>query len=230
MRCVYAARRMSPPQQTVRKRCGAKNRNSDKPCKMAAGWGTDHPGFGQCRYHAGSTPNGVMSAVKEELTERVVMGVQVDITPQEALLVCVRIAAGEVAYATMKVQELAEEEAVGPVVDRKVRTVRIEQDGEEIELPLEEITYKGASPHIWIQVRGQALDRLARYSKMAIDAGVAERSVALAEETGKAVQEALTKLTHLLDLTPSQRKRVPAALLEVTSTMRTTDAPAQQVT
>lgn len=31
-------------------------------CLLKAGWGTDHPGAGNCKYHTGSTPNGRRSA------------------------------------------------------------------------------------------------------------------------------------------------------------------------
>ena len=32
--------------------CGAKNRNGE-PCKLRAGWGTDHLGEGRCKFHGG---------------------------------------------------------------------------------------------------------------------------------------------------------------------------------
>jgi len=44
--------------------CGAKNRQG-LPCKQAQGWGTDHPGFGNCKLHGGGSPSGVKHAAKE---------------------------------------------------------------------------------------------------------------------------------------------------------------------
>ena len=34
--------------------CGAKNRNGE-PCKLKAGWGTDHLGEGRCKFHGGKS-------------------------------------------------------------------------------------------------------------------------------------------------------------------------------
>lgn len=38
--------------------CGAKLKSRDGLCGKTAGWGTDHPGFGNCKLHGGSTPTG----------------------------------------------------------------------------------------------------------------------------------------------------------------------------
>lgn len=46
--------------------CGGKKRNGSGLCTQAAGWGTDHPGFGKCKLHGGSVPNGVKAAANEE--------------------------------------------------------------------------------------------------------------------------------------------------------------------
>ena len=35
--------------------CGAKKVSGGK-CTMAAGWGTNHYGYGKCKLHGGSTP------------------------------------------------------------------------------------------------------------------------------------------------------------------------------
>lgn len=44
--------------------CGAEGRTG-APCKKPAGMGTDHLGFGYCKFHTGSTPGGVKAAEKE---------------------------------------------------------------------------------------------------------------------------------------------------------------------
>lgn len=38
-----------------RRYCGARKRQGDGHCRRPAGWGTDHPGEGQCKLHGGST-------------------------------------------------------------------------------------------------------------------------------------------------------------------------------
>src|SRR4051794_2422133 len=45
--------------------CGAQRRNGD-PCRRPAGWGTQHAGYGACKLHGGSTPNGHVHAAKLE--------------------------------------------------------------------------------------------------------------------------------------------------------------------
>lgn len=47
-------------------RCGARTRTGGR-CRLGAGAGTDHPGYGNCKYHAGSTPGGRKSAAKQRL-------------------------------------------------------------------------------------------------------------------------------------------------------------------
>lgn len=47
--------------------CGAKAKNSGEPCKLPAGFGTDHLGSGRCKYHGGcckGPPKGSRNALK----------------------------------------------------------------------------------------------------------------------------------------------------------------------
>lgn len=44
-----------------KRKCGARTRaakREGRPCQQAAGWGTDHPGYGRCKLHGGRTPSG----------------------------------------------------------------------------------------------------------------------------------------------------------------------------
>lgn len=36
--------------------CGAQKRSGEGMCHQPAGWGTDHPGKGRCKFHGGATP------------------------------------------------------------------------------------------------------------------------------------------------------------------------------
>lgn len=45
----------TPPEVNGHAACGAKNRKGQL-CKQRAGQGTDHIGYGRCKYHGGSTP------------------------------------------------------------------------------------------------------------------------------------------------------------------------------
>jgi len=44
--------------------CGARTRRGT-PCKLPAGWGTDHPGEGPCRYHEHQTESHAISHPKK---------------------------------------------------------------------------------------------------------------------------------------------------------------------
>lgn len=46
--------------------CGARTR-AGGTCRKVAGYGTDHLGFGSCKFHGGSTPNGRKSAARAQL-------------------------------------------------------------------------------------------------------------------------------------------------------------------
>ncbi|MGH9046763.1 MAG: hypothetical protein ACRDVW_05550 [Acidimicrobiales bacterium] len=45
--------------------CGARKRQSEGICTLAAGWGTSHPGTGRCKLHGGSTRNHRVSAARQ---------------------------------------------------------------------------------------------------------------------------------------------------------------------
>jgi hypothetical protein len=159
--------------------CGAKTRSGGK-CKKQKGWGTDHLGSGRCKLHGGNTSSGQASAAKEAA---VIMGIQLDVDPHDALLTCVRIAAGEVAYCSGEIAGL--EKAT-------------------------EKTMFGEQLSIWIQARQKAMLSLAKFSKMALDAGVAERQVQVAERYGEMLATLISGILGDLSLSKAQQKKAPA--------------------
>jgi hypothetical protein len=70
-------------------------------------------------------------------------------------------------------------------------------------------TSSDAQLHVWIRARHDATNRLARYSKMAIDAGVSERQIAYAERLGGRIGELLKGVLGELYLTDEQRLAAP---------------------
>jgi hypothetical protein len=159
--------------------CGAKTRAGGK-CRRPAGWGTEHPRRGRCKMHGGSTPNQIKKAAREEALEQVVAwGAAVDIDPLDALLQCVQRTAGLVAYFNGRVAALKEEELV--------------TDG---------------NLALWVRMEAEATERLARFSKMALDAGVAERRVRMAERTGELIAGALEQALASVDLAPAVRAQI----------------------
>ena len=53
--------------------CGATLKSGAGTCGHKAGWGTDHPGFGQCKLHGGATTNGKKHAkqLRQEAWDRI---------------------------------------------------------------------------------------------------------------------------------------------------------------
>lgn len=185
--------------------CGATKKNGE-PCRRPAGWGTDHVGDGTCKLHGGSTPDAILKAAKAKAT---VMGIAIDVEPHEALLQCVRLTAGEVVYCNQMIAELAPEDAVGhplEIVSREGYT------SEEGHVSYEERREKVPMMNIWIRTRAQALERLAKFAKMALDAGVDERRVRLAEGFTSVLAPALRDFMDALELTEEQKKRAPKLL------------------
>jgi hypothetical protein len=62
------------------------------------------------------------------------------------------------------------------------------------------------------QLEATERDRCARFAKLALDAGIAERQVRLAERQGALIEQVLTSVFADLGLTDQQMKEAPAAL------------------
>src|SRR4051794_35743629 len=168
------------------KLCAARTRSGGQ-CRRPAGHGTEHAGIGRCRLHGGSTPAQLERARRQvALRELAAMGGAIAVEPTQALLECVHRAAGQAAWLRMKVESLRDEELLCPGA------------------------HGGLMPHTWVRMEQEAIDRLARLSKMALDSGVAERHVRIAERTGQLIAAALHDAIGPLALSAADR----AAVLE----------------
>jgi hypothetical protein len=185
--------------QAMENRCGADTKAGGK-CRKPAGWGTGHVGAGACRLHLGSTSNHELSGqVMLARREQAVMGMPLAIEPQGAILECIRIAAGEVAYASERIAALDAEDAVG--------AVRRQSEHEDAEGKLSsDIRFDAPAVHIWITVRRQAMDRLVSYSFAALRSGIEERRVRVAEQQGMLLAQAIQGI--LRELGVSDRPEV----------------------
>lgn len=195
-------------------RCGAKTKQGKGTCRKPAGWGTGHPGSGTCRLHAGNTPGANKRAAVVAMQN---LAHPIDVEPHEALIHCVQLSAGEVHYCSLQIQALEESELTVTEVATKEGVER----GEPTSTTEES---NAASLNIWIRARHDAMDRLARYSKMAMDAGVDERRVALAEGMAALIAPVIGRILEGLGLSAAQQKKAPAlvrgslAALEGTAT------------
>lgn len=173
--------------------CGAKRAKRDgKPCMRSKGYGTEHLGIGPCKYHLGNTRAHIRAAARfkaqQELTR---LGQPVERDPQTALLELVWEASGNVAFLRQEVGRLGTN-----LVDRL--TVHNAKTGETTEL--------GEQERALVKLYGDWTDKLAKYSKAAIDAGIAERQVQLAEAQGYAIRDLIEAVLDSLDLDEEQRR------------------------
>ena len=97
----------TPEQRDKHALCGAKKRNGEK-CRAWAGMGTDHPGIGPCRFHAGNTTNHRKHAVALQAKQRMIqLGTPIeDVTAPEALIGLLRSSAGTVKWVRDEIAEL----------------------------------------------------------------------------------------------------------------------------
>jgi hypothetical protein len=148
--------------------CGAKKKVGGH-CGMAAGWGTNHPGIGPCKYHGGSMPQHVKAAAKTEL--RRLLGEEKEMNPFEAIMWCIRIRAGEVEWLGQKLSELETEKWI-------------------------EDTLVGKQFHLYARERQAAMTDLVRFSQIAISMGIAERYVRLAEVYGHTIAKLIETILN----------------------------------
>jgi hypothetical protein len=146
--------------------CGAKKRQGEGVCTLMAGWGTDHPGYGLCKLHGGR-----MQAHRRRATgmrvadELAALDVLVRENPFDALMGELWRSGTWQAYLERRVGDL--EEIYGP--DHR-------SDDEA---------------HVLLRLWNDERDRHARLAKMAIDAGVAEGYLRLAEAEAERVVRAV---------------------------------------
>lgn len=167
--------------------CGARKRNGER-CTRPCGYGTDHKGFGQCKYHGGATVVGDRIAAKEELvrvnTQLRLSGLK-RMAPADALMEELSRAAGAVAY-----------------FDAEVARIRLSDQVVDAEAG----DYQILSPiaigliDLWNEQRRMYVQTAA----LAARAGIEERAIRIQEETAQVLVQALMAVLNGLELSPEQ--------------------------
>ena len=189
------------------RKCGAKKRGSSGTCGQAAGWGTDHPGTGPCKLHGGATRSHVTAARVQAAQQAVATyGLPREIDPAAALLEEVHRTAGHVAWLASKIRETKEADLTWGVTQEteKAATMTPGTDSKST-----------ARPSVWLDLYHRERRHLVQVSKAALDAGISERLVRLAEQQGAMLAEVirrsadglLTELADLLDDETTSRVR-----------------------
>ena len=175
--------------------CGArrtgKSASGEGICCQAAGWGTDHPGYGHCRHHGGLTESQQRAVEYQRITDMMELyGAPIDIDPHEALLQEVHRSAGHVQWLGSFIREL------------------------EDESKLTQFTEAGIQPSVWIEMYHRERDRLVAASRQAIAAGVAERQTRIAEEQGRMFAMVISAIfrDERLHITNEQKVLMPVVV------------------
>lgn len=175
--------------------CGAKTR-AGKPCKRVPGFGTDHVGYGHCKSHGGCSPTGNVHAARLHAASLAIVR---GIDPHEALIEAVAQASIWERRCRDKVAVLADDQLTSAY--RKTRTG---PDGKTVEESNEHRL------NVWVSAHLRAVRELASIAKTALDAGVEERRVRVAEQFGSQIAELMGRVFAELDLTPAQTAKAPA--------------------
>lgn len=179
------------PKGIPKKMCGAKRRGTLETCRKAAGFGTPHVGIGACTFHGGSSPYHIMKWVKHEAEkEWAKRGFPYrEIDPYTALMEEVWRTAWLVHFAEKKVHEEGLQESTHEDYDGRKQGSK------------------------WWNVYRTEREHLIKAAKVCIDAGVAERHVALLESLGKRVADAMLGVAEGLR-SELERGGVPSDVLD----------------
>lgn len=175
----------------AQRRCTAKSVRSGQRCKKHA-----IRGGTVCATHGGSAPavkDAARRNVEAEKAARAVVtfGLSVKVDPHEALLEEVHRTAGHVRWLAQIVADLDH--------DALVWGVHTEKTGGE-----DWGTTKKAAPNVWLDLYHRERAHLVKVAKTAIDAGIDERRVQLAEQQGAAIVQVIRATLQELgvDITP----------------------------
>lgn len=161
-------------------RCPGTNRRG-KPCGNAAGHATDHPGVGLCANHTGSTPNGRKHAQRLIAEQGVVTyGLPRDVDPHDALVEEIARTAGHVDWLRTQIEQMDPDALVRGVV-----SIKESQDQQGARTGRE--TTVGSVPAVWLALYHKERRHLVEVCRVAIAAGVEERRVRVAEQTGELI-------------------------------------------
>jgi hypothetical protein len=134
------------------------------------------------------------------------MGTPIDVDPHDAIIHAIRVTAGEVNYCDSQIRKLSEDELFERPLETNIAQL---PSGKWIEVE-EKRTAEVISR--WVTLRDDALGNLVKYSKYAIEVGIDERRVRVAERVADVIAPLLTDLAVDLNLSDEQRKLLPMVI------------------
>jgi hypothetical protein len=183
--------------------CGSAKRGRPDTCKNPAGKGTDHVGFGHCRYHGGNSPGGVAMARREAAyaTART-MHLDVDdddeTTPEERILGRVREQSRIVAWLREEVQRLTPDALI-----RSARYARRVEATAGAFPGTTTTTETGTQEHVLSQMYARERRIYDDLLAKVISLGIAKRHVELAKEQGELAGRLLVAVLTEMGVDPA---------------------------
>lgn len=165
-------------------------------CKAFAGIGTGHLGIGKCKWHGGSTPSHLKYAVKIDAQRRMAK-LGAPIEVDPAEALLWTVHAAA-GHATWLREQVAELPDLGTTHEARVL----------------------------VELYGGERDRLTRAAKAALDAGIAEREIRLAEATAETIVRAIHRATKVIGLTPAVAAALNKAVAEELRSLEAAPEPA----
>lgn len=207
--------------------CGAQ-RSANSPqgpgiCCLRKGFGTDHVGFGRCKYHGGRSPGGTIAATKEMITkQRPILGGPLPIGPHEAILMEVQHTAGHVQWLRQMIQIMGQDQVLDEVsaVDEALKPDEQPAVAKRAGDPTKrgwDKTLTQVTPDlrisisVWMEMYQKERSHLVAVCKAAVTMGVAERAVRIAEDQGQLMASVIMAIFNdtALGLTYEQRLAFP---------------------
>lgn len=182
------------------------------PCQQPAGWGTDHPGFGPCKHHGGNL-RGVADAARSSMIAASAMkivpfGEAAQTDPEQALLDLVSQSAALVRFYGQQVNRLADQAPSDSVAGTFQRLVQRYEEAGGLFGPIVEIDKFGTEHIVGEELRGmvklwnEERDRLSKFAKLALGAGIERRRVEMAERQGEMLVLIVSRVLVALGMSP----------------------------
>lgn len=215
---------------STQERCGVVYKGRP-PCRQRAGWGTDHKGFGPCKNHGGTLQTvrdrqmGAM-LVADAMKLIPAFGEAVEQNPEQALLDLVSQSAALVSFYGEQVNKLAEKELPDTVAGTFMRAVQGYEQGSGLFGPEIAVDKDGTEHIIGEKLRGMVVlwneerDRLSKYAKTALGAGIERRRVELAERYGERIVVVVNNVLVAMGIPPD---RLPEARTLIAAQFRELD-------
>lgn len=158
--------------------CGFRRRVGGRPCRNHAGWRTDHPGIGRC-YLCGGRSEVDRAAGQAAIARAAVdtYGAPRQVGPHEALLEEVWRTAGHVAFLEEQIHGM---ERSGLITSRSMAEAPAVNGRTDAGRLVGEVS-------TWVKLYQSERAHLVSVCRTAIDCGIAERQVRIAEEQGRVI-------------------------------------------